>query len=88
MPTPLKFVTGLLLIDFLGFCLHVLSHRVGLLWRLHKVHHCDNEFDASTGLRHQPLEGLFNLFVQTVFFGLVGMPFAIIAVYGVISAHV
>ena len=86
IPAPLKFAAGLLAIDLMMFGLHILSHRSGLLWRLHRVHHSDDEFDASTGLRHHALEGLFNVCVLTFCHGLLGMPFAVIAVYGVASA--
>ena len=86
LPGPLKFVVGLLIIDARAYGLHVLSHKSGLLWRLHQIHHSDNEFDASTGLRHQPLEGLVSLYVLTFFFGLLGMPFLVIAAYGTLSA--
>lgn len=39
--------------------LHRLSHAVPLLWRLHRVHHCDTAVDLSTGLRHHPGELLY-----------------------------
>lgn len=35
---------------------HLVSHRWPLLWRLHKVHHVDREFDVTTGIRFHPLE--------------------------------
>jgi sterol desaturase/sphingolipid hydroxylase (fatty acid hydroxylase superfamily) len=35
---------------------HVLFHAVPLLWRLHRVHHADLDFDATTGVRFHPLE--------------------------------
>ena len=86
IPGPVKFIAGLLLIDLAMFALHVLSHRIAPLWRLHRVHHSDDEFDASTGLRHHALEALVNICVLTFFYGLIGMPFAVIAVYGVLVA--
>jgi sterol desaturase/sphingolipid hydroxylase (fatty acid hydroxylase superfamily) len=30
-----------------------------LLWRLHRVHHCDTAVDLSTGLRQHPAESLY-----------------------------
>ena len=42
------------------YVLHRLYHRVPLLWRLHAVHHCDTELDATTSHRHHMLEVLIN----------------------------
>jgi sterol desaturase/sphingolipid hydroxylase (fatty acid hydroxylase superfamily) len=39
-----------------SYITHRISHRVGLLWRLHAVHHSDPEVDVTTTLRHHPLE--------------------------------
>ena len=86
LPGILKFIVGLLIIDAMAFLKHVLSHKIGLLWRLHQIHHSDADFDGSTGLRHHALEGFVSLCVLTFGFGLLGMPFAIIATYGVIMA--
>lgn len=45
--------------SLLAYGLHRLAHRIPLLWRMHKVHHCDPAVDLSTGLRHHPLEILY-----------------------------
>ncbi len=86
LPGLLKFIVGLLIIDAIAFFKHVLSHKVGLLWRLHQIHHSDVDCDGSTGLRHHALEGFVTLCVLTFGFGLLGMPFAIIATYGATMA--
>jgi sterol desaturase/sphingolipid hydroxylase (fatty acid hydroxylase superfamily) len=72
--------------DFLAYLLHVLAHKIGILWRLHQVHHSDNHFDASTGLRHQPLEGVVNLCALTICYAALGLPLVAIAIYGVVFA--
>jgi sterol desaturase/sphingolipid hydroxylase (fatty acid hydroxylase superfamily) len=38
------------------YAFHFLSHKVPLLWRLHRVHHCDVHLDVSSALRTHPLE--------------------------------
>ena len=35
---------------------HYLLHRVPILWRLHRTHHTDVEYDFSTGVRFHPFE--------------------------------
>jgi sterol desaturase/sphingolipid hydroxylase (fatty acid hydroxylase superfamily) len=41
---------------FAQYAFHLLSHKVPLLWRLHRVHHCDEHLDATSTLRNHPLE--------------------------------
>ena len=46
-----------LLVKSLGnYSFHLVSHRHPLLWRLHRVHHCDVHLDVSSALRNHPLE--------------------------------
>ncbi|MEX2648079.1 MAG: sterol desaturase family protein [Alphaproteobacteria bacterium] len=45
-----------LALDITRYALHVALHRVPLLWRLHAVHHVDQEYDFTTGLRFHPFE--------------------------------
>src|SRR5712692_4378091 len=40
----------LLVLDFALYLHLVLFHAVPVLWRLHRVHHADLDFDATTGL--------------------------------------
>jgi sterol desaturase/sphingolipid hydroxylase (fatty acid hydroxylase superfamily) len=47
-----------LLLDFNHYVTHRLFHAIPWLWRVHRVHHSDPDFDVSTGLRFHPLEPL------------------------------
>lgn len=42
--------------SFVGYVLHLLTHKVPLFWRLHRVHHLDTHVDVTTTLRTHPLE--------------------------------
>ena len=52
---------AVVLLDLAIWAQHVASHRVPLLWRLHKVHHTDRDLDATSGVRFHPLEIGFSL---------------------------
>src|SRR5207244_11343655 len=52
----LKLVLSLLLLDYTLYLWHVVTHKVPVLWRLHRVHHADLDLDASTALRFHCLE--------------------------------
>lgn len=86
IPGAVKMIASLLIMDFLAYLLHVVAHKIEILWRLHRIHHCDNHFDASTGLRHQPLEGAINLCLLIVCYAALGLPLLVIAIYGVVFA--
>ena len=47
---------GFVLADLLYWAVHRLSHGWPLLWRLHRVHHCDPALDVFTTYRHHRLE--------------------------------
>lgn len=52
-------VEGLLAIVVLDFVLwaqHWLTHRVPVFWRFHRVHHADTDMDVTTALRFHPVE--------------------------------
>src|SRR6201997_1379694 len=56
IPLPAWFVipSAVLLLDLVIYGQHVAFHAVSYLWRLHRMHHADLEFDVTTGLRfHQ-----------------------------------
>ena len=55
-PAALEFVATVLALDVFVYAQHRLLHSVGFLWRLHRTHHSDHDYDLTTGLRFHPLE--------------------------------
>ena len=72
LPFGLAWLVSLLALDLAIYLQHVLFHAVPALWRLHRVHHADLEFDVTTGLRFHPIEILLSM----------GIKFAVVAVLG------
>lgn len=58
-----SFILTLLCLEFIGYWLHRVSHSMPMLWRIHAVHHSDVEMDATTSLRHHPLEHVISTLV-------------------------
>jgi sterol desaturase/sphingolipid hydroxylase (fatty acid hydroxylase superfamily) len=57
-------IISFLVLDFFGgWLVHIVEHKVPVLWRFHVIHHADNNVDVTSGLRHHPgesiLRGLF-----------------------------
>ena len=59
LPSALEFVLTVLALDAFLYAQHRLLHGVGFLWRLHRTHHSDHDYDLTTGLRFHPLEMMF-----------------------------
>lgn len=55
-PTLLRDAFAFLLLDWSNYHWHVATHRVSMLWRLHRVHHSDTEMDATTALRFHAID--------------------------------
>ena len=71
--------------SLLVYWLHRLAHRVPLLWRMHRVHHCDTEVDLSTGLRHHPLEVVYVATITAAAAALIGLSPVALAVYELVA---
>jgi sterol desaturase/sphingolipid hydroxylase (fatty acid hydroxylase superfamily) len=68
-------VTGtVLILDLVLWGWHLANHRLGWLWRLHRVHHSDVDFDVSTSLRFHAGELLLSLPLKLVTVLALGAP--------------
>ncbi len=64
IPGWIAVVITILALDLAIYLQHVLFHAVPALWRLHRMHHADLEFDVTTGLRFHPLEILLSMAIK------------------------
>lgn len=55
---------GVVLLDLVIYFQHVMFHAVPTLWRLHRVHHADQDFDVTTGTRFHPIEILISTVIK------------------------
>lgn len=74
IPYWLKIVGGIVLLDLAVYTQHVLHHAVPVLWRLHRMHHTDLDFDLTTGLRFHPLEIVVSMAVKLSAVAAIGPP--------------
>ena len=51
-----ELVIAVLIFDFAIWLQHLITHKVPLFWRFHRVHHADRDFDVTTALRFHPVE--------------------------------
>ncbi len=64
LPGAVTFVAGVLALDFAIYLQHVMFHAVPLLWRLHRMHHADLDFDVTTGFRFHPGEIILSMLIK------------------------
>ncbi len=57
---PMKEVFLFFMLDLAIYIQHVLTHKVPLFWRFHKVHHIDSDLDVTSGFRFHPIEIFFS----------------------------
>jgi len=70
MALAIAFVT----LDLAIYAQHRLMHRIGTLWRLHRVHHTDMALDVSSGVRFHPVEILLSMGIKIAVVLLLGAP--------------
>ena len=58
------FIVGFLLLDLAIYAQHATFHAVPWLWRLHRMHHADQDFDLTTGLRFHPGEIILSMAIK------------------------
>src|SRR5262249_9300666 len=84
VPHWLAVVAAVILLALAIYLQHVLFHAVPLLWRLHRVHHADLEFDVSTGLRFHPLEILLSMAIKLAAIAALGAPALAVLIFEVL----
>lgn len=55
-PVWLEYLLAILILDFVIWAQHLITHKVPILWRLHRVHHADRDVDVTTAVRFHPVE--------------------------------
>ncbi len=77
---------GLLLLDLIGaYLVHLIEHKVKLLWRFHLIHHTDTWVDTTSANRHHPGESVIRFVFTTLGVLIVGSPMWLIFMYQTLS---
>lgn len=84
LPAWLAFVAAFLLLDLAIYVQHVVFHKVPLLWRFHRMHHSDVEFDTTTGVRFHPGEIVLSMLYKLALVAVLGAPPAAVLVFEVV----
>ena len=77
-------VLSIAALDFAIWAQHLMVHRVPFLWRLHRMHHADLDYDVTTGARFHPLEILLSLVIKFCVIAALGPPAVAVVLFEVI----
>ena len=83
-PYWLAVVFAVVILDAAIYLQHVMFHAVPALWRLHRVHHADLDFDLTTGARFHPVEILLSMLIKFAVIILLGPPLLAVLIFEVL----
>jgi len=84
LPAWVGVLASVVILDFAIYLQHILFHAVPSLWRLHRMHHADLEFDVTTGLRFHPIEILLSMVIKFTVVAALGAPAAAVLIFEVL----
>jgi sterol desaturase/sphingolipid hydroxylase (fatty acid hydroxylase superfamily) len=76
VPAWLTILPVVVILDFVIYLQHVMFHAVPILWRMHRMHHADLDFDVTTGIRFHPVEIVISMGIKLAAVALFGTPAA------------
>lgn len=88
LPAPLAWILAWLALDGSRYLQHRALHALPWLWRLHRMHHTDADYDFTTALRFHPLESLVTSGFGVAVVLALGLPVAAVLGYELLFAAV
>ena len=83
-PEWLAVLASVMVLDCAIYLQHVMVHAVPALWRLHRVHHADLDFDVTTGARFHPIEIVLSMLIKFAVIAVLGPPLVAVVIFEVL----
>jgi len=84
VPPVIALVASVVVMDFIIYLQHIVVHAVPILWRLHRVHHADLDFDVTTGARFHTIEIILSMLIKFATIAVLGPPVVAVVVFEVV----
>ena len=84
LPYVLAIVLAVVALDFVIYLQHVLVHAIPTLWRFHRVHHADLDFDLTTGARFHTVEIILSMLIKFATIVVLGPPIVAVVIFEVV----
>lgn len=75
---------AVIILDMVIYLQHVMVHAVPMLWRLHRVHHADPDYDLTTGARFHPVEIILSMLIKMATIAVLGPPAVAVVIFEVL----
>ncbi len=83
-PLVITIIASVIIMDFVIYVQHVMVHAIPVLWRLHRVHHADPDYDVTTGARFHTLEIILSMLIKFATILLLGPPVIAVILFEII----
>ena len=83
-PDAVRTIVSFLILDCIIYLQHIMFHAVPLLWRLHRMHHTDLDYDVTTGTRFHPLEIIISLGIKLGIIAVIGPSAIVVVIFEVV----
>ena len=77
-------LVAVIALDFVIWLQHVMVHAIPVLWRLHRVHHADPDYDVTTGARFHPIEIILSMLIKFATIAVLGPPVVAVIIFEVL----
>ena len=77
-------IIAFVVLDFAVWLEHVVSHKIPILWRIHRMHHSDEGFDLTTALRFHPLEIVLSMVWKAAIVVALGAPAVAVLIFEIV----
>lgn len=84
VPFWITVIVSVVAMDFIIYLQHVMVHAVPALWRLHRVHHADLDYDLTTGARFHTLEIILSMLIKCATIVVLGPPVVAVVIFEVV----
>ncbi len=84
LPPVVEIILAIIVLDFIIYLQHVMVHAIPVLWRLHRMHHADLDYDVTTGARFHPLEIILSMIIKFAAVALLGAPAIAVIIFEIL----
>ncbi|MDD9910108.1 MAG: sterol desaturase family protein [Ahrensia sp.] len=81
VPIWLAVLISFIALDFAIWFSHLLSHKVPVFWRFHRMHHSDRDIDVTTAIRFHPIEIVLSMMWKVLWVIALGAPAVAVIIF-------
>ena len=84
VPSIVSVIICFIVLDFAIWVSHLASHKIPILWTVHRMHHSDVDIDVSTAIRFHPIEIILSMIWKMVIVVILGAPAVSVLIFEIV----